>query len=72
MEQRGAALEVADRVIRQLMLAGDSVHHLCFLTGIPRVTMDRRLSGETPFTLNEIDRIAEALRVPTAHLLPPA
>lgn len=70
MEQREAVKKVTDRVIRQLTQAGHTRSWLCSVTGIPRVTLDHRLSGQSPLTLNELDRIAEALSVPTADLLP--
>ena len=71
MELFSAAEDVADHVAHHLALAGRSPSWLCCVTGIPRVTLDRRLSGRTPFTLNELDRIAEALSIPTASLLAP-
>ena len=39
-------------------------------TGIPRVTLVRRLSGRAPFTVTELAAVAGALGVPLTDLLP--
>jgi len=62
-------MKVADHVARQIAEAGVTQVWLCEKTGIPRTTMHRRLTGHSAFNLNELDRIAEALRIPTASLL---
>lgn len=62
-------MEVADRVARQIAEAGVTQVWLCEKTGIPRTTMHRRLSGRSAFNLNELDQIAEALRIPPLALL---
>lgn len=56
---------VADRIKE----SGVTVVWLCERTGIPRSTMIRRLSGHSSFNLNELDRIADALRVDAGDLL---
>lgn len=38
-------------------------------TNIPRSTLKRRLAGASPFTVDELDAIAVALKVPFATLL---
>lgn len=42
---------------------------LCDQTGIPRTTLHRLLKGQVAFNLNQLDAIAEALRMPVAALL---
>lgn len=70
MEQMTATADrVATAVSAQIEDSGVTIVWLCERTGIPRSTMVRRLSGHTPFNLNELDRIAEALRISTGRLL---
>lgn len=38
-------------------------------TGIPRTTLLRRLSGVSPFTVDELQRIADLLGVPVHSLI---
>lgn len=64
--------QVAQRVAAQVAESGVTIVWLCEKTGIPRSTLLRRLNGATPFNINELDRIAAALRVPTTELLPVA
>ncbi len=63
------ATQVSVRVSQEIKTSGVTVVWLCEKTGIPRTTMSRRLAGHTPFDLNELDRIAEALRIPVATFL---
>lgn len=71
MEHRNDfATMVANRVGDLIGASGVTRTWICEQTGIPRVTLHRRLSGLSPFTLAELDRIADALRVPTTSLLP--
>lgn len=60
---------VSAHVSAQIKESGVKLTWLCEKTGIPRSTMVRRLNGSTSFTLNELDRIATALRLTTADLL---
>jgi predicted transcriptional regulator len=69
MEHLTKAGEVARTVSGQIAESGITVVRLCEKTGIPRTTMIRRLSGQSPFNLNELDRIAAALRVDVDSLL---
>lgn len=72
MEQsNGAAQAVAEKVNCQIKNSGVTVVWLCEDTGIPRATMTRRLRGLSSFNLNELERIAQSLRVDTADLLTP-
>jgi predicted transcriptional regulator len=63
------AEQVAAQVSKQIAESGVTVVWLCEKTGIPRSTLLRRLGGHSPFDLNELDRIAEALRVPPSALM---
>lgn len=71
MAQRELDGAVAERVSDRITESGVAVVWLCGKTGIPRSTLTRRLSGHSSFTLNELQRIADALRVPVAELLEP-
>lgn len=51
---------------------GVKVSWLIEQTGIPSVTMHRRLAGQVPFSINELGSIADALRVPLHSLIPVA
>lgn len=42
---------------------------LADVTGIPRTTLRRRLTGNSSFTLNELDAIARYLGLPLVDLL---
>lgn len=63
---------VPSRVAAAIKESGVTTVWLCAETGIPRSTMQRRLSGHSPFNLNELDVIAKALRLPVTALLPQA
>lgn len=70
MEQLTPTAErVAAHVSAVIKDSGVTLVWLCERTGIPRVTLQRRLAGLSAFNLNELDRIAEALRVEPAHLM---
>lgn len=60
---------VSARIAGQIKESGVTLAWLCERTGIPRTTMHRRLAGHSAFNLNELDRIAQALRVETSDLL---
>ncbi|WP_161605458.1 helix-turn-helix domain-containing protein [Pimelobacter simplex] len=60
---------VVQAVVEEIKASGVTVVWLCEKTGIPRSTLVRRLNGATAFDLNELDRIAAALRIPTSRLL---
>lgn len=58
---------VARNVAHAMAVAEQNPHSLHSSTGIPRPTIIRRLKGESPFTVAELDRIAYALDVPVQH-----
>ena len=65
--------DVADRVARrvssQIKESGVTIAWLCERAGIPRTTLLRRLHGRSAFDLNELERIAGALRIDISALL---
>lgn len=62
-----AALEIRAELGRQRR----SVANLSQETSIPRQRLDRRLNGQSPFNLAEIDAIAHALGTTPGRLLTP-
>lgn len=65
-----ATTQVAARAVTAEM-ARQNVSQVDLSTraGIPRPTLQRRLSGFSPFTVDELDRIAQALRVEVVALM---
>jgi transcriptional regulator with XRE-family HTH domain len=55
--------QVTAAVNAAIKAQGQTVLGLSEATGIARVTLMRRLSGHTDFSVGELDRIAEALGV---------
>lgn len=54
----------AQLVAAAIEAANESKQSIAKATGIPRVTLDRRLDGHAPFTVKELYAIAVALDVP--------
>lgn len=67
--QMSTAERVALRVGTMIQESGVKYTWLCDQTGIPRTTLHRLLKGQVAFNLNQLDAIAEALRMPVAALL---
>jgi transcriptional regulator with XRE-family HTH domain len=64
------ATERVAQTVRDAMSAQNvSQLALSNATGIPRVTLIRRLSGRSPFTIAELAVVAEALGVQTSELV---
>ncbi|RCS81822.1 helix-turn-helix domain-containing protein [Brachybacterium alimentarium] len=63
---RGVAAEVRAEMARQRT----SRKELADATGISLSTLRRRLDDDTPFALDELPRVAHALNVPIAALMP--
>lgn len=59
----------AQKVAAALDLAGKSQLSVSEASGIPRTTLLRRLSGVSPFTVDELQRIADLLGVPVVSLI---
>ena len=60
---------VAERVRSAMVDKGQTAKSLAEAAGIPRTTLARRLTGNSSFTLNELDAIAPLLGLTAAHLL---
>lgn len=52
---------VARNVAHAMVLNGENPNSLAQNTGIPRVTLLRRLQGQSSFTVSELERIAAHL-----------
>lgn len=53
--------QVARNVLWTMTRADENPHSLARATGIPRVTLIRRLKAQSPFTVLELDAIARHL-----------
>jgi len=63
--------ELAAAAVREAYkAAGVTIEKLSEVTGISPTTLKRRLSGLSSFRLDELVRIARALRVPFSQLIP--
>lgn len=57
-------------VVRDAMgRADESAKHLAEVTLIPRTTLVRRLAGQSPFTIPELERIASVLETTVTQIL---
>lgn len=56
-------VRIAQRVVSAMEAAGQSRNELARRAGLSKTTLLRRLAGRTPFTVEELVRIAEALDV---------
>ncbi len=65
----GQGEQVAARVATAMRVAGVTQRSLAEVTGIARPTLQRRLLGHTPFTVEELFLIAEALDLEAASFL---
>lgn len=61
-------IAVAQTVDEAIKAGGYSQQAMANETGIPRVTLRRRLSGASPFNVSELDAIARTLGIPTKEL----
>lgn len=61
MDTNTADHTVAQRVTAAMQAGGYSQKATAEASGIPRVTLIRRLSGATPFTVKELASIADVL-----------
>ncbi|MDD7541213.1 MAG: helix-turn-helix transcriptional regulator [Mobiluncus porci] len=64
------ASETATLIKAAMEESGVSILELSEQAGIPRTTLYRKLSGFYPFDLDELERIARALGVKVAALMP--
>ena len=49
---------VASKIGEEMVARGVSVKELADVTGIARMTLTRRLTGNSPFTITELDAIS--------------
>lgn len=62
-------MNTAQIIKQQMERQGLSINELADETLIPRVTLQRKLSGRTDFTVTEVRHIAKALGVKTSVLV---
>lgn len=71
----GNVARMDDKVSELVQAAMKSAHtnleRLSAETGIPRVTLGRRLKQGYSFTIDELERVADALDVDLLDLIPP-
>ncbi len=60
---------VAERVAQAMEDQGVTQLGLSRSTGIPRVTLIRRLKGQAPFTLDELEAVAAELGIAMSDLV---
>lgn len=60
---------VAQRVRTAMELAGQTPKALADATGLPRTTLNRRLTGNSDFTLHELSVLAPVLGLTIGDLL---
>lgn len=71
MRRRRTALAAAE-ILRELGRQGLTLDELHSRTGIPVSVLNRKLTGNEPIDLDELDQIATALGVPVAALIQPS
>ena len=64
--------DVASAVREAIDAAHETPGGVALATGIPRTTLLRRLSGRSPFNVEELAAIARHLEVPVGGLIAPA
>lgn len=70
MVHKGITEPVAQTIRDAIEAAGLSKRQVALRSGIAPTTLDRKLSGQTDFTLTELHRLAKALGVSVSSLLP--
>lgn len=68
MRRRRSALAAAE-ILRELDRQRLTWDELCTRTGIPMSELNRKLTGNEPIDLNELERFADALGVPVDALI---
>jgi transcriptional regulator with XRE-family HTH domain len=71
MDQSYVRTDIARRVAKALLDSDKSKTQLARVTGIPYATLDRKLRGVTDFSVVELLRVADALGITPASLVPP-
>lgn len=62
--------EIADRITNAIIVKNLNVKAISDETGISYPTLRRSLKGGRSFTIAELERIANAINIPTSALLP--
>lgn len=70
MDTTSAAAVTAAKVSDAMRTRGVSQKSMAESTGIPRVTLIRRLNGTNPFTVTELAAVAATLDVDVRDLVP--
>lgn len=60
---------VAGAVASAMVAAGTSQREVAGMTGIPLTTLNRRLTGRSPFLVTELASIASVLGVPVLDIV---
>jgi transcriptional regulator with XRE-family HTH domain len=66
----GTSRAIAERVCEEMSWQSVKAPGLARVSGIPVSTLRRRLRGETPFLINELEWVAGVLGVPILKLIP--
>jgi transcriptional regulator with XRE-family HTH domain len=66
----GTSRAIAERVCEEMSWQSVKASGLARVSGIPVSTLRRRLRGETPFLINELEWVAGVLGVPILKLIP--
>lgn len=70
MASRTVNQQTADLVAAAILRSEKSRHRVAAEVGIAETTLRRKLQGTTPWTIEDVARIAAVLRVPFSDLLP--
>jgi transcriptional regulator with XRE-family HTH domain len=65
-----ASRAIAERVREEMSWQSVTAASVARQAGIPAARLRRRLRGETPFLINELEWVARALGVPILQLIP--
>ena len=71
-EGRTLAEYVTDQVNEAIAQSRLSIRAVAELSGINHETLRRRINGDTPFTINEVARLARALDLSLIELTKPS
>lgn len=69
MPQPTPPLRASEAARRRVLASGERQPTLAKVLGISQAQVSRRLSGQVPFTLADLDKLAAHLGIPVAELL---
>lgn len=69
MDTHPASYRVALAVREHLRRAGKTQLDVVDATGIPRTTLNRRMTGNSPFTISELELIAAFLGITVTEIM---